>query len=438
MTNCTEIVFRPISAEPVLKQATAKKPASRPWISFGTTCMNTSANTVEEHSTRQRNLRYSTSSLKFSVDHYLTQTFKTKEVDYFYFDSMPSLCKSLVFQNLSIFDRGHARIVCKDWYNILSSPALWNVIDLSVFELCNVKSVHACDRVCYQNYKRRIRSYVAFICWVRPSVKSLRFSLDIGDMEDGWILLIEQMLSSMHCGILRHANINWKETLVKPFWVDNTGWQDKNYKQLIVRHHYRQKMFVRFFEEFTSLTVNLTTLIIPLFWSEECIQCLGRIKSLKSLTIQKYFVFQLIDQHLLDKLFIELPNLEKLVLKTWMPSGHGLHLYTFFAPKLQYLDISQSRGLFIGTLIAPELAIFKVLRHTWNGPLTNVNSLNIPCLYNVLRVGAPKLNQINEFCLHTDWAQYLHDDMDAMFKVTCSCKKHKRSWNMGNKIILEL
>ena len=385
------------------------------------------AKTLDQYYTRQRHQRYSTSSFNGTSSRYAPVVAQT--LDYLPFDLLPMLCKSLIFQYMSIFDRGRSRLVCKEWNELISTSSLWSVIDLSLFELCHVKSIHACDKVCYQNYIRRVRSFIAYICWVRPSVRYLRFSFDIGDSDDGWMLLVEQLMASIQVGVLKRANINWKETLVKPFWVDNSG-STNNYKQLIVKHRNRQRMFARFFEEFTSVASNLTSLIIPLYWSQQCIESLGRMKSLKTLLIQKYFVFQMIQQNLLDDLFVQLPQLETLILQTWMPCGHGLHLYTISSPILKHLNISQGRGFFLKTLHLPELTLFKVLRHPWNGPLVSVDSMNIPCLYDVLRTGAPKLQQINEFTLRTDWSHGLYDELEAVMKFVCSCRKHKNSWNM--------
>ena len=349
--------------------------------------------------------------------------------DFFPFSDLPLYCQLRIFHFLSIFERGRCRRVCRTWCELLNTSCLWDVVDLSVFELCNLNTVHACDNACYLNYRKRIRSYIAFIASIQPVVKMLKFSLDIGDINDGWMLLVEQLLASLRYDMLKHAVINWKETLVKPFWVGSNNWEMQDYKNMMIKHRHRVKMFTSFLDLFTSISINLSTLVMPIPWSTEFLQYIARLKMLKTIVIQRYFVFQSINQHQLNGLFKAIPQLEVFVLQTWMRSG--LHqLYEINSPSLIEVDVSQSRGFYLKSVNIPQVTVFKLLRHPWNGPLIFADSINLPCIYDVLANGAPKLEYINDFKLQDDWRDHLYEDLNLTLRPICSCRKHKRGWKM--------
>jgi hypothetical protein len=68
------------------------------------------------------------------------------------------------------------------------------------------------------------------------------------------------------------------------------------------------------------------------------------------------------------------------------------------------------------------------MRHPWNGPL--VDRIDIPCLYNILVTGAPKLCKLNDHYLKEEWKDSCYSILDEVLRSVCSCRKHKTGWAM--------
>jgi len=224
--------------------------------------------------------------------------------------------------------------------------------------------------------------------------------------------------------------MNWKETPVKPFWVEKFAWSMNDYHELMSRHRHRQRIFVQFLEHFVGIASNVSKLIMPFDWSSRSLHSLSQLKNLHTLVLEKYFVFQALSQSSLDELFTTLPDLKRLILEIWTPSGKGLQFYNVDAPNLVYLDVSQSRGFYLKRLNLPSLEVFKVARHPWTGPLTCVDTLDIPCVYTILVEGAPALKQLNEHLLKPEWKSEIYSELETVLNSVCSCRKHKSGWAM--------
>jgi hypothetical protein len=262
---------------------------------------------------------------------------------------------------------------------------------------------------------------------IRPPVKRFCFEYDLAD---NWLNALEDFLVNSNTKRMEFAHINWKETPIRPFWNYNLCTPETSGEAFSQRSKLRQGMFVQFFDLFSQIAPALKQLVLPFDWSEATVAMMKRFKHLETLVIEKYFVFQNIRQSALDGLMNNTPNLERLLLEIWAPAGNNLTLYHMESKSIEYLDISQCRGFYLKSIDMPKLTIFKTTRRPWNGPVTPVESVNLPCLYRILFKGAPTLVQLNNLKLEANWRGCLYKELDEHLKAICCCRRHKSGWAM--------
>lgn len=348
----------------------------------------------------------------------------------FPFQNLPLDCKLKIFSFFSHTERGVAAQVCQEWKCLVQIPSLWETVDCTVFPRCH-KTHTDCTKLCYVLYRERIKQFMFFLQGVRPVLKRLRLAFDIGDHEDGWLECVENFLDNARLHELEYLYFNWRETPGKPYWeAANVTWSTGDARDLMHKHRYRQRLFVNLFDRLTAHASNITQLIIPFEWSSRSLHALSRLSRLECLVLEKYFVFQSLNQESLDQLFVSVPRLRNLILEVWTPSGKGLQFYCIRSASLMTFDISQCRGFYLKVVQLPHLEVFKVSRHPWNGPLVTAESVTIPCLYQVLSQGCPLLRQINEHVLRPEWRDVIYPELQVVFNSVCSCRDHKSGWAM--------
>ncbi len=347
----------------------------------------------------------------------------------FPFSDLPVDCKLKIFSFLTPTEKGQSSLVCREWSLLLRSPTLWRCVDFNALPLCSITSYkHVCGVACYTKYKDRMKKFLQYLQKIQPSLRRISFSFDIGDSEDKWLDGLEGVLRASRCIDLDYVYMNWAETAAKPFWRGGlTAPFSPNCNELVQLHRRRQRTFTRFFDAFTCNAPNITKMILPFDWSSRSLDSLGRLTKLHSLVLEKYFVFQPLSQCSVDQFFRRLPNLRWLSMEVWTPSGKGLILYSMKSPMLEFLDISQSRGFYVGEVVMPRLKVFKVIRHPWNGPLTCAYAIHVPCILELLRAGAPNLQQLNEHTLQPEWKTVGYPELDTVLDAICSCRIHKKS-----------
>ncbi|XP_033749457.1 uncharacterized protein LOC117334107 [Pecten maximus] len=354
---------------------------------------------------------------------------KNKEnetLETFPFQSLPYELKMKVFTYLNHIDKGLSMRVCREWKDLLVNPALWSTVMLCDFPMtCMPSRNHLQSSHCYLCYNERVHMFARYLQILGPPIKYLDFKFDIGEPDDNYIEILQNFLSKGNLQSLGHFNFNWKETPSRPFWSD---WSNCN--DIVFRQRYRGRIFVYFFDDLTKVATKITTLLLPFDWSDRSVMCLTRLQNLHTLVIEKYFVFQAMKQDLLDKMMDGLPNLKRLMLEVWSPSGPGLVPYTIRSKSLEFLDISQSRGLYLKALDIPKMIRFRVARRPWNGPLVCADKIALPCLYNTLLEGAPGLHKLNDHYLEESWKDNVYSTLEEVLKVVCSCRRHKTGWAM--------
>lgn len=352
----------------------------------------------------------------------------TQEEEFFPFQMLPDDCKLKVFSFLSSHEKGRAAQVCMNWWGLMRTPRLWAHVAFSDFPFwCITTEEHNCLGNCFVRYRVRVKQFMAFLRNLRPILHSLEFKFDIGEKGDGFLQPLETFVEKANTSELKYASMNWKETPCRPFWADESRYRCA---EVVQKFRMRQRMFTTFFDRFTKKAPILETLVVPFDWSNKSVDCLLRLKSLRSLVLEKYFVFQRLDQELLDKLLAGLSDLKQLMLEVWTPGGHGLVFFSIISKSVEYLDVSQSRGFYLQSIYMPQLKQFRVARHPWNGPLVSSDRLCVPCLYDVLADGAPNLEKINEHYLEPNWREVRYRMLEEVLKSVCSCRAHKSGWAM--------
>lgn len=349
--------------------------------------------------------------------------------DVFPFQYLPDDCKLKVFTLLPVHDKGRCAQVCIHWKALMKTPSIWSHVAFSDFPFwCITTEEHNCIGNCYIRYRVRVKQFLSYLKDLRPVLRSLEFKFDIGEKADGFLQPLENLIDKAVTKELKFASMNWKETPMRPFWTDST--RDVRCDEVMQKHRLRQRLFVSFFDLFTTQCPKVETLVVPFDWSDKSVDCLLRLQNLRSLVLEKYFVFQKLCQDLIDRLLIGLPCLKQLMLEVWTPSGHGLVFFALVSKSIEYLDISQSRGFYLNTVHLPRVKTFRVARHPWNGPLVLADRINVPCIYDVLAEGAPNLEKINEHILKPSWRDGIYQTLEEVLKSVCSCRRHKTGWAM--------
>ena len=395
---------------------------------------------IQEHSTSYQKHAIGTESTdrchSLSPDEYTASLIAGREQlrgqpNYFPFHCLTDDCKLHIFSQLSLSERGIAATVCRSWSQLMRTPSLWSVIDLVIFPPYppggddvfspddNVKL--------YETYRTRVRQFVAYLVSVRPIVRVLRFEFDIGDLRDGWLEMLRTLFCASLLHELQHAELGWTDTPCKPYVPDNSSatWCATDCKDLMYRHRHRQRLFVKLFDLFTAVAVNIVSLTIPFDWTERSLHALHRLSNLKVLNLQKYFLFQPLDQNMIDTLFTSVPLLRRLTMEVWTPSGRGFQSFRLCSEQLQFLDVSRCRGFCIEDVDLPRLMEFRVSICPMNGPLVSGEGIDMVCVYNVVKSGAPSLCRFNEHELKADWRSTVYEELDNLLKSVCACAKHQ-------------
>ncbi|XP_022333646.2 uncharacterized protein LOC111130727 [Crassostrea virginica] len=352
--------------------------------------------------------------------------------DFFPFIHLPMDCKLKILSYLSSIEKGLSMRVCKEWCQILQTPSLWSNIILWDFPLTCVpysKGGNHNSGDCYSCYKKRVHGFACFLMRIRPVVRRLEFKFDIYPDTDGYLAMLKNLLCCISFREIRYMMFNWKDTPARPFWLED--FKKCRCQDVLYSCKLRARHCIWFFEDLSKHLGKIETLILPFDWSSlKNVENLGRLKTLRNLVLEKSSVFQSVPQSRLDKLLSGLPVLRQLMLEIWAPCGATMHKYELSSESLEFLDVSQSRGFYLKSLHLPLLRRFRVARHPWNGPLVFSARLNIPCIYDVLRFGAPNLILLNDHYLEENWKDICYPRLEDVLKSVCSCRKHKTGWMM--------
>ncbi|XP_006825087.1 uncharacterized protein LOC102801515 [Saccoglossus kowalevskii] len=355
----------------------------------------------------------------------------------FPFQKLPADCQVYIFSHLNSIEKAKIATVCKSWNDLLRTPRLWNCVDFHILTSCdctiyigigNRRPVNTCEKCKslshYVDFKQRCYRYIAHLAERRAVIKSLKFQFDLHEDKNVWLKLLVYALNMTTVNELSIVDCNWTVTGEKPSSLYVTDdFMEKKKEQ-------RVEALQGFLLVLNKHSPNINTLRLEFDWSETSLELLSSFKEIKCLELYRFWVYKSIPQERINFLLNNAKKLESLKLEIWVPYQHEeLHpQFSLMSSTLQYLDVSSSKGFFIRSLNMPQLKTLIIVRLPWIGPLLPVSMLDITCVYDVLREGAPKLEQINQHKLCSDWKNLCYPELESQLNHTCYCTKHKKGW----------
>ncbi len=357
------------------------------------------------------------------------------------FNQLPHVAKLHIFSFLTLKERGAAALVCEEWAQLMRSPRLWCDIDFTVFDAPIQKLKHGPQQKIFQfrwftscteynDYRQRILMFLDFLKKMKPRLEFLRFAYDIAHPKDEWLQVLLTFLSDAQCQDLVTADIDWTNTPVRPPCADIFCCLFNKVRVLYTLHVSRIKKFHVLLDRLSKVAVNLSNVTIPFDFSPRSVLLLSRFKELRILRLKKHVLVKPLDQYMVDTLLESLPNLQQLELQICMPAYSSQQLYRISHKYLQVLDVTMCQGFFINSMDLPELHTICIGRMPWKGPLVVRENNKIPCLYEILKVGAPKLAQVNKHRVQAYWVEYMYEELDSALERLCPCKDHTLNWNL--------
>ena len=353
-------------------------------------------------------------------------TVTATDIDTFDFLYLDELIQLKVISMLNPCERGMLSSTCKKLNNLVREKSLWRAVDLCALPMCynNQFDNHHCSSSCFKLYKTRVKSFFSFVQNIRPNIRQLRFSLDIGKKD--WQNELETLMNVCTVKNLDIAHLDWTKNSSTPYIVERLNIMNKDMYYMARR---RTRPFKKFFERFTEAAPNVSVLVMPFNWEDHCMSYFSRLRQLRKLVLYKYI--DRVDPSLLNELLENVPGLEKLQLEIHCSPSPCLRMYNVKHRVLKHLDISQCLGLYMYTINLPELRELKMSRGQWSvGPFLSSPQV-VPCMHKVLAEGAPNLERLNEHLLKDGWQYAVYPELENLLKTICSCPLHKDDWQSG-------
>ena len=351
------------------------------------------------------------------------------------FDKLPDLCKLKIFSFLSVTERGRMAEVCQEWRRLIWQSGLWCHIDFNVFNPihCHNSSTRGLSPsqypwfmtvTEYNKHCLRVQKYMAFLQSVVPHVRFLRFAYDIVNPKDEWLKHLLNFLEHSNCKMLQALDMDWTLTPVRPPCADRFCCFFNKARTALQRHVRRVLALHELLNKLTRAAPMVTQLSLPFDWSERSILLLCRWKHVEKLSLGSYVQLRLLQQEPLSLLLGKLTQLQELRLTICSPIlENQKNMYTFTHPKLKTLDTRECQGVFIKSLKTPYLVVLNTPMIPWLG-LVGRRRFYPPCLYSVLRKGAPRLEWFNNHRLHNYWREFSYGELEVLLNQTCPCKTH--------------
>ncbi len=360
----------------------------------------------------------------------------------FPFESLPDVCKFKIFSYLTPCEKGVAAQVCVEWNQLMKSPGLWSHINFSMFnhsiQMRNKQSRFNKTSALgypyqhpvfssfteYDDYKQRVSKFLAFLETVRPKLKHLVWSYDIGQPKDEWLDWIIEMLRKSQCQNLSYANMDWTWTPLRLPSSDRYCCLFNKMQLKYRLHEKRIRCFNRLQEALAKEAPNLSHLKTPFDWSPRSVLLLCRLRNLQTLQLGQYMMLKGIEQEMMDTLLHNMPQLRELEMKICTPNYKSNTVYAINHKYLELLDISGCKGFFLCQLDCPNLKFLKIGRYPWKGKLIDKETNTLPCIYDLCKKGTPKLVYLNRHHVHAYWVEFLYDELNSVLSKLCSCKDH--------------
>ncbi|KAJ8252136.1 hypothetical protein COCON_G00214480 [Conger conger] len=353
------------------------------------------------------------------------------EEDVFPFNSLPVECQLHVLAFLPELDKCNAALVCVSWSRLMRSGKLWRVADFSRRGASHAgqEGLLVSNRE-FERWKAWVSHYVHHLISRGASLLTLRASFDLGDRYNKWGELLSHLLDSVHCRDLSHLDLNWTFTLLEP--LDLRPHSGSASHQESVTKADQVENFQVLLAKLAHSCPRVTRMRLHFDWSETSASLLGQFRHLRVLELRYFWVFKGVNPGTLQTLTKALPSLRSLTLHVLVPLRNLGVSYTLESDSLEFLDVSQSRGLVFSRLRLPALRELRAKKAVRGITLDRRTRLRIqsrwPCLYQVLREGAPKLQALNNERLLPGWREQGYRELTVILQQACYCLQHLDSW----------
>nr|XP_057942305.1 uncharacterized protein si:dkey-12e7.1 [Doryrhamphus excisus] len=351
--------------------------------------------------------------------------------DYFPFDLLPVECQLHVLSFLNEVDKCSCALVCLSWSRLIRSWKLWRVADYSrrgVFHL-GQEGLLVSNRV-FDRWKSWVHHYTHHLISRRASLLTLKASFDLGDRFHKWGDLLCHLLDHVHCRDLSHLDLNWTFTLLEP--LDLRVHSSSSSHQDSITKMDQVTSFQELLSKLTETCPRIAKMRLHFDWSELSVSLLGRFRHLRVLELKYFWVFKGVTPSTLQTLTASLPNLKSLTLHILVPLRNLGISYTLESLSLEFLDVSQSRGLVFSCLKLPTLRELRAKKIVRGITLDRRTRLRIqsrwPCMYHVLREGTPRLQALNNERLLPTWREKIYGELSVILEQSCYCVQHLDSW----------
>ncbi|XP_066558039.1 uncharacterized protein LOC136748311 [Amia ocellicauda] len=357
------------------------------------------------------------------------------ELNCFPFNLLPVECQVHVLSFLSEVDKCSAAMVCCSWSCLVRSGKLWRVADFSrrgAFYL-GQEGLLVSNRE-FERWKAWVHHYAHHLISRGASLLTLKASFDLGDHYHKWGDLLSNLLENVHCRDLSQLDLNWTFTLLEPLdlRLQPASSSSSSSHQESVTKMDQVNNFQILLSKLSHSCPRIARMRLQFDWSEMSVSLLTQFQHLRVLELKYFWVFKGVSPSSLQTLSKSLPNLKSLTLHVLVPLRNLGISYTLESLTLEFLDVSQSRGLVFSRLNLPALREFRAKKIVRGITLDRRTRLRIqsrwPCLYHVLREGTPKLQTLNSERLLPNWKEQSYQELTSILQQSCYCVLHLDSW----------
>ncbi|KAM9308507.1 uncharacterized protein PAF06_012719 [Gastrophryne carolinensis] len=349
---------------------------------------------------------------------------------HFPFGLLPVDCQLHVFSFLSEAEKCAAALVCADWSRLMRTPRLWRTADFTrpgTLQPGGDGALVSAEE--YECWKEWVRRYAYHLTSRGAGLTLLRASFDLGDRRSEWAEFLLRFLDGVRCGELRELELNWTLTHLEPL---DPYPAPGTMAQFCLAKTHQFNGFQGLFLRLTRLAPKLSRLKLPFDWSEESVALLKRFRQLETLELNYFWVFKGVRPDTMRELTRSLPQLRSLTLQVLVPVKDLGVSYPMESKSLEFLDVSQSRGLVFSRLDLPRLKELRV-KKTIRGIILNRRTrvalqARWTCLLELLKDGAPRLQVFNSHRLLPDWRTRTYPELTEVLLQSCYCVQHTDTW----------
>ncbi|XP_028679714.1 uncharacterized protein si:dkey-12e7.1 [Erpetoichthys calabaricus] len=348
-----------------------------------------------------------------------------------HFNLLPVECQIHIFTFLSEKEKCTAALVCRHWSCLVRTGKLWRVADftrLRAFQL-GMEGLLVSNKD-FEQWKAWVQQYAHHLISRQASLLILKASFDLGDPKHRWCEFLSTFLDKLHCGDLSEVGLNWTYTHFEPLDVCLESSRSSHQESLTKMDQVSN--FQILLKKLVEMCPRITKMRLHFDWSETSVSLLTQFQHLCVLELKYFWVFKGVNPILMHSLTKSLPRLRSLTLHVLVPLRDLGISYSIESHSLEFLDVSQSRGLVFSCLKLPVLREFHAKKIVRGITLDRKTRLNIqsqwPCLYQLLRAGTPQLKVFNREHLLPSWKEKDYRELTVVLEQSCYCLRHSDSW----------